>query len=87
MAAEQDHAPCSVTGCTRPSIVLLSGQPLCSEHYIYELNELNDLGLSPGNLSREEGPDPRSSGPIRISEPVQPPAAERDVTNQRPKDN
>jgi hypothetical protein len=69
---------CTIPGCARRGIVLLSGWPLCSEHYVEKLNELNDLGLTPGNLSREGGPDPRSSEPARITEEVRPPAQERE---------
>jgi hypothetical protein len=62
---------CAGCGCKKPAIVWLSGRPLCLEHYIGDLNELNDLGLTPG-LSREGGPAPRSTGPARVRELVDP---------------
>jgi hypothetical protein len=69
---------CASSDCPRRAIVFVSGMPLCVEHYVANMHELNDLGLTPGNLSREGGPDPRSTSPARITEPVKPPAYKPD---------
>ena len=67
--------------CERRAIVLLGGRPMCAEHYVDNLNEVNRLGLTPGNLARDEGPDPRPTGEVRISEPVRQPG---DVPSRKP---
>ena len=68
---------CAVPNCGRRAVVFLAGRPLCAGHYVENVNELNDLGLTPGNLARDEGPDPRPSGPVRISEDVRSGSDER----------
>ena len=67
---DQADSLCCVAGCGKRAIVLVCGEPLCAEHYIENVNELNALGLTPGNLAREEGPEPRPNGPVRVSEDV-----------------
>jgi hypothetical protein len=72
---------CEAPNCAKQAIVFVSGKPFCSEHYIANVNALNELGLTPGNLSREGGPDPRSASPVRITEPVNAPARKPESTH------
>jgi hypothetical protein len=65
---------CAAAGCRREAIVFLSGRPLCYEHYVTNLNELHELGLTPRGLT--ESPDNiNGTQPLerRVREPVEPP--------------
>ena len=70
---------CSASSCQREAIVYLSGRPLCYEHYITNLNELNELGLSPRGLT-EAPTNINGSLPLerRVRESVQPPEHAKD---------
>ncbi len=64
-----DRPACQVPDCPNRAIVYLSGRALCAEHYVENLNELNDLGLTPRGLS---GPEERL-----VRAPVEGPTRER----------
>ena len=75
--AQPGPADCHSPGCRRGAVVYLAGRPLCSEHYLQNLNELNQLGLTPRGLS-EDRPAPGEQIPERrIRESVEGPASER----------
>ena len=38
---------CQIDGCDKDAIVWLSGRALCAQHYLQNVNEVNDLGLTP----------------------------------------
>ena len=71
---DQPAAPkCHVPDCGKDALVYLTGRPLCSEHYLENVNELNDLGLTPrglyeGRFSSGEAPEDR-----QVREPVEGP--------------
>ena len=44
--AQPGPADCHSPGCRRGAVVYLAGRPLCSEHYLQNLNELNQLALN-----------------------------------------
>ncbi len=49
--AAPESAACYV--CGQAAIVLLSGRSLCTWDYIQQLNELNELGLTPPLLAEQ----------------------------------
>lgn len=65
---------CRTDQCERDAIVFLSGRPLCYQHYVDNLNELNQLGLTPRGLT-EDRHNMNGSRPIerRVREPVEAP--------------
>ncbi|MFI5265878.1 MAG: hypothetical protein ACHQ7M_00730 [Chloroflexota bacterium] len=56
----------------------LGGRPLCYEHYLQNLNELNHLGLTPRSLTEGKN-SMNGTEPVerRIREPARPPERER----------
>jgi hypothetical protein len=63
--------------------VYLGGRPLCYQHYVENLNELNHMGLTPRGLTEDKG-SINGSTPMerRIREPAQPPERERAPRNE-----
>ncbi|HEX6510988.1 MAG TPA: hypothetical protein VF157_01730 [Chloroflexota bacterium] len=70
-----DPPRCHAPACGREAIVYLGGRPLCGEHYLQNVNELNDLGLTPRSLS-EQKTNGKAPQERLIREPVEGPAAE-----------
>src|SRR5438067_3500742 len=71
----KDGELCHMSGCERRAIVWLGGRALCAQHYIYNVNEVNDLGLTPRNLAGGDDADVPATHreQPRISHPVEPP--------------
>jgi hypothetical protein len=65
---------CHADDCGRMAIVYLGGRPLCYQHYIENLNELNHLGLTPRGLT-EDRESMNGSLPLerRVRESAEPP--------------
>jgi hypothetical protein len=49
-----DYIGCQAANCEREAIVFLTGRPLCVEHYVEQVNALNDLGLTPRGLTEDQ---------------------------------
>jgi len=73
-AGEPQPFKCQADACERDAIVYLGGWPLCYQHYVTNLNELNHMGLTPRGLT-EDRESINGSQPVerRIREPAQPP--------------
>lgn len=74
---------CQVPKCDRKAIVYLSGRALCLEHYVENLNELNELGLTPRGLSEKATPGEDAPAERRVREPVNRPGRERARRDER----
>lgn len=51
--SEYESPKCHTQGCRKDAIVFLAGRPLCYEHYVENLNELNEMGLTPRGLTED----------------------------------
>jgi hypothetical protein len=62
---------CCMSDCGKEGIVLLNGRALCPQHYLQQVNELNDIGLTPRGVT-EAKENMNGSPPIvrRVREPV-----------------
>jgi len=65
--------PCDCPGCKKPALVFLEGRPLCAEHYVENLNEVNRLGLTPRGLTEDKSVSDEAPMERRVREPVDSP--------------
>lgn len=74
---------CSAADCERDAIVFLSGRPLCYQHYVSNLNELHELGLTPRGLT-EDAKNMNGTHPLerRVRTSVDPPERKRAPENR-----
>ncbi len=69
--SRQGSVTCWTTDCDKKGIVWLSGRPLCPEHYLQQVNELNELGLTPrGVTEAKENIDNTPALERRVREPL-----------------
>ncbi|HVA25048.1 MAG TPA: hypothetical protein VMW62_11725 [Chloroflexota bacterium] len=75
---------CQGEACERNAIVYLGGRPLCYQHYVDNVNELNQLGLTPRGLT-EARESINGSPPVErlIREPARPPERKPEPLDKR----
>ena len=82
--SEQRPGPvqCAAIGCAKDGVVLLNGQPFCGNHYLQQVNALNDMGLTPRGMV-EAKDDIDGTPPIErlVREPL---SETSDVSDSRP---
>ncbi len=85
-SSEQGPVQCWTTDCAKEGIVWLSGRPLCPQHYLQQVNELNDLGLTPrGMTEAKQSIDNTPAIERRVREPVADDWSSDLAGNQRPR--